>query len=124
MYTKSSVRHVSGWSESFINRSGVDSSQTPSMFWFFWPLLTGGATSIQHNSCSLERKIIIKICKCSLILGKYKNICFPEIFNCCGGIARKSCDPYKKQGPKLTSCTSVVPGRSAPLHLHLTSHRC
>jgi len=90
----------------------------------FWPLSTGGPTSIPHNSCSFERLIIVKICKCSLRLDKYKNICFPEIFNCCGGIARKSCDPCKKQGPKhqlyLRSSRAFCSIRRPR---HLTSHR-
>jgi hypothetical protein len=76
----------------------------------FWPLsIGGGATSTPRNSCSFGRKKIIKTGICSLRLGKYKNTCFPEILDCCGGITRKSCDPCKKQGPKHTSCTIVHP---------------
>jgi hypothetical protein len=71
------------------------------------PVDKGGATSTPRNSCSFGRKIIIKTGICSLRLGKYKNTCFLEILDCCGGITRKSYDPCKKQGPKHTSCTIV-----------------
>ena len=49
-----------------------------------------------HNSCSFEREMILNTRICFLRLGKCKDTCFPEIFNCCGGIARKSWDPCKK----------------------------
>jgi hypothetical protein len=38
---------------------------------------------------------------------------FPRKFLFCGGIARKSCDPCKKQGPKHTSCTLRRQSRSS-----------
>ena len=90
--------------------------------WYSWyvlaPVDRGGATSTPRNSYSFGRKIIIKTGICSLRPGEYKNTCFPEILDCCGGITRKSCDPCKKQGPKHTSCTIVV----SLLRLSATPH--
>jgi hypothetical protein len=80
--------------------------------WYSWYILApvdrGSATSTPRNSCSFGRKIIIKTGICSLRLGKYKNTYFLEILDYCGGITRKSCNPYKKQGLKHTSYTSVI----------------
>jgi hypothetical protein len=64
------------------------------------PVDRGGATSTPRNSCSFGRKIIIKTGICSLRPGEYKNTCFPEILDCCGGITRKGCNPCKKTGTK------------------------
>jgi hypothetical protein len=94
-----------------ISAFGNMTRPTGTVRWYSWyvlaPVDRGGATSTPRNSCSFGRKKIIKSGICSLRLGKYKNTCFPEILDYCGGITRKSCDPCKKQGPKHTSCTIV-----------------
>ncbi|KAH8777927.1 hypothetical protein F5882DRAFT_158369 [Hyaloscypha sp. PMI_1271] len=97
-----------GSRSSLDRRSAVSSSSLRRYSWYVLaPVNRGAATSTPHNSCSFGRKIIIKTRICCLRLGTCKDTCVPENFNYCGGIARKSCDPCKNEGPKHTSCTSV-----------------
>jgi hypothetical protein len=79
--------------------------------WYSWyvlaPVDRGGATSTPRNSCSFGRKIIIKTGICSLRLGKYKNTCFLEILDYCGGITGRATTPAKNRDqniPAVPSC--------------------